>query len=188
METFWPGDSTCTPAITTCMPGCKPSATTASLPSAVATVMGCSFTVILALSSTHTAVDLPLDTLALVGSLMTCTPLRSNACGTTDTVVPSARESLASSATFTTKVRVTGSALAATSRTTPFTVVLLAHTFTSTAEPALIMTTLSSGTENTTSRGPSWAICTTGVPALTTWPGSALMAGTPPAMSATRVV
>ena len=48
--------------------------------------------------------------------------------------------------------------------------------------------TLSSGTENTTSRGPSWAIRTTGVPADTTCPTSASMAVTTPDTSATRVV
>lgn len=62
---------------------------------------------------------------------------------------------------LTAKVRVTGSALAATSRTTPCQVVLAAHTRTATELPALMAATLSSGTENTTSRGPSWAMRTT---------------------------
>ena len=48
--------------------------------------------------------------------------------------------------------------------------------------------TLSSGTENTTSRGPSCAMRTTGVPAATTCPGSASMAVTTPETSATRLV
>ena len=46
---------------------------------------------------------------------------------------------------------------------------------------------MSSGTANTTSRGPSCAMRTTGVPAATTWPGSASMAVTTPDTSATSV-
>ena len=42
-----------------------------------------------------------------------------------------------------------------------------------TAEPTGTRASLSSGTANTTSRGPSWAMRTTGVPAATTWPASA---------------
>jgi hypothetical protein len=107
---------------------------------------------------------------ALVGSLMTCTPLRSSACGTTDTVAPNAsvfgkRHLDAKRARH--RVRAGGH----------FTHHALeymfgAHTRTSTPEPTLIMETLSSGTANTTSRGPSWAMRTTGVPAATTCPTS----------------
>ena len=54
--TFCPGESTCTPVATTCMPGVRPEATTASLPSAVAICTTCELTVLVAGSYTHTAV------------------------------------------------------------------------------------------------------------------------------------
>ena len=81
IDTFWPGDSTCTPAATTSMPGARPEAMTASLPSAVATCTGCERTVRLAGSSTQTALPLPSWRRALVGSLSTGAPTRESASG-----------------------------------------------------------------------------------------------------------
>ena len=72
--TFCPGESTCTPVATTCMPGVRPEATTASLPSAVAICTTCELTVLVAGSYTHTAVACPSWRNALVGSLMAATP------------------------------------------------------------------------------------------------------------------
>ncbi|OQC04132.1 MAG: hypothetical protein BWX79_02549 [Alphaproteobacteria bacterium ADurb.Bin100] len=57
-----------------------------------------------------------------------------------------------------------------------------------TAEPTGTRASLSSGTANTTSRGPSWAMRTTGVPAATTWPASASTAVTTPDTSASNWV
>src|SRR6185295_13350049 len=57
--TCWPGDSTCTPAVTTTCPGARPPATTTVLPSAPATWIGCALTTITPLSflsTNHTAV------------------------------------------------------------------------------------------------------------------------------------
>lgn len=99
--TFWPGESTCTPAVTTSVPGATPPAITASLPSAVATCTGCDFTVIEPLSSTHTAVPPPSCRKALVGSLSTGAPLCDSACGRAYTVAPSGGELAASMLTFT---------------------------------------------------------------------------------------
>ena len=92
---------------------------------------------------------------------------------------------------LTRKVRVTGSAAAAISR-------IVAGTGSRVAAPeshlnadpgcaasAWTSATLSSGTENTTSRGPSCARRSTGVPAATTMPGSASTAVITPAASAT---
>src|SRR5687768_11008136 len=144
MVTFWPADSTCTPAETTCMPGCSPAATTASLPSAVATWIGCDFSVMVDLSSTQNAVPCPSLRSALVGSLMTGAPAMPSALGDTYTVAPSGGVAAASSETFTAYVRVTGSALAATSRILPASVVLSVQERTETSEPGLRATTLSS--------------------------------------------
>jgi hypothetical protein len=81
MVTFCPGESTCTPAATTIMPGAMPEAMTASLPSAVATCTGCERTVMLGLSSTHTAEPLPSWRSALVGSFITAVLAWASACG-----------------------------------------------------------------------------------------------------------
>src|SRR6185369_11924484 len=124
MVTFWPGDSTCTPAETTSIPGCRPAEMTASLPSAVAISTGCDDTVMVDLSRTQTAVPCPSLRSALVGSLITGVPAKLNARGDTYTVAPSAGVAEASSDTLTGKVRVTGSALADTSRTLPASVTL----------------------------------------------------------------
>ena len=189
MVTFWPGDSTCTPALTTSMPGRSPDAMTASLPSAVAICTVCDFTVMLGLSSTHTALAWPSRHRALVGSLITgcpCAPLKPF--GTTDTVAPSGGGGVAfCSASLTKNVRVAGSALAATSRTVALSTAAwlsCAQPRTLATMPSLMPLTLSSGTEKTTSRGPSAAMRTTGAPAATTCPGSASIAVTMPATSA----
>jgi hypothetical protein len=187
-ETFCPGDSTCTPADTMVMPGCRPAAITASLPSAVATSTGCSFTVMVLRSSSQTAEPCPSWRSALVGILITCAPAWLRACGATVMVAPSGGCAPGSSETFTGYVRVAGSALAATSRMRPMSEPLLAHWRTATWVPARSAATLSSGTENTTSRGPSAAMRTTGVPAVTTWPTSASTAVITPETSATSVV
>src|SRR6185369_5750793 len=100
MVTFWPGDSTCTPADTTSIPGRRPDATTASLPSAVAISIGCNATVMVDLSSTQTAVPCPSLRNALVGSLITGVPAWLNACGDTLTVAPNAGAAAASSDTL----------------------------------------------------------------------------------------
>ena len=85
-------------------------------------------------------------------------------------------------------MRVTASALAATSRTLPSISLPSDQPRTATAEPGLTSAARSSGTENTTSRAPSCAMRTTGVPAVTTWPGSASIAVMMPGTSATSVV
>jgi hypothetical protein len=95
MVTFWPGESTWTPADTTFWPGCSPLAITASLPSAVAICTGCDRTVMVAVSSTHTAEPLPSWRSALVGSLMTPAVACAGTAGTTYTVAPSGRASRA---------------------------------------------------------------------------------------------
>ena len=76
MVTFCPGESTWTPADTTRMPGVSPPAMTAALPSAVAICTGWERTVMVASSSTHTAVASPSLRKALVGSLMAGVPAR----------------------------------------------------------------------------------------------------------------
>jgi hypothetical protein len=77
------------------------------------------FTVMLAGSSTQTAVACPSWRSALVGSLMTCTPAWPSGAGVhVDRGAQRGRIARASD-TLTGKVRVTGSALAATSRTLP---------------------------------------------------------------------
>ena len=148
----------------------------------------CDLTVLVAGSYTHTAVDWPSCRSALVGSLMAAMPAWLSALGVAYTVAPSAGASAASIATLTWKVRVAASALAATSRTRPVSVLPPDQPRTATSEPVVICATLSSGTANTTSRGPSCAMRTTGAPADTTWPGSASIPVTTPDTSATSVV
>ena len=139
-------------------------------------------------SYTHTAVPWPCWRSAVVGSVMAGMPTWLSTCGVTYTVAPNAGAVAASMPTLMAKVRVTGSALAATSRTRPCSGAPPAQARTPTAWPTCICATLSSGTANTTSRAPSWAMRTTGVPAATTWPGSASMAVTTPATSASSRV
>ncbi|MNT54738.1 hypothetical protein D3C72_1919200 [compost metagenome] len=170
------------------MPGVRPAATTASLPSAVAICTTCDLMVLLAASYTQTAVDWPSWRRALVGSLMAAMPAWLSALGVTYTVEPSAGASAPSMDTLIWNVRVAASALAATSRTRPVRLAPPDQPRTATSEPCVICATLSSGTANTTSRGPSWAMRTTGVPADTTWPGSASIPVTTPDTSATSVV
>ena len=81
-----------------------------------------------------------------------------SALGVTYTVEPKAGASARSMATLTWKVRVAASALAATSRTLPANVLPLAQPRTATSGRGAMAATLSSGTANTTSRAPSWAI------------------------------
>ena len=99
------------------MPGTNPSVITASLPSAVTTRTACERTVPVSGSYTHTAVVAPSWRNAVVGSLMAGKPARLSAAGVTCTVAPRGGAWAASMLALTAKVRVTGSALAATSRT-----------------------------------------------------------------------
>jgi hypothetical protein len=188
--TFCPGVSTCTPAVTTTSPWPRPCEMTASLPSAPATATGCRRTVMVPASTSHTAVR-PLSSFrADSGSLAT-----PDTCGKSTTTVMvwprlTVSEAWLPRSAFTRNVRVTGSAAAAISRTcsgSQSTAAPQARALKALGKPAnaRIWATLSSGTENTTSRGPFCATRTTVAPAATTMPGSASTAVTTPATSLT---
>ena len=106
----------------------------------------------------------------------------------TVTVLPSTGSASLGRAALTTKVRVTLSALADTSRTWASKLLPSCHRRTATKLPAFKVANLSSATENTTSRGPSSAKRTTGCPAATTCPADVSMAVITPAPSACSCV
>ena len=165
---------------------------TASLPSAPAICTARELTVMAWLSTSHTLLRPCSSRKADSGSLVTPGVCGSSTC--TAAVCPR-RMPLAAAlpmSALTRKVRVTGSAAAEISRivagsgspVAPHRRTLKCPGF---VASALINPTLSSGTANTTSRGPSCARRSTGVPAAATMPGSSSTAVTTPLASASRV-
>jgi len=98
---FLPRTQTCTPALTTCLPGAGPWLTTASSAAAAGITTGCDRTVPGAGSNTLTVQPCASCFNLLLGNLINTRPFVDKACGNTVSVDPSAGSWMPLSATLT---------------------------------------------------------------------------------------
>ena len=119
-RTFWPGCSAWTPAVTTISPPSSPPEIATVAGSKRRTSTGCSDTVRFAGSTTQTAGWRSISVSALAGMSMPCADVDVHPPG--DGRAEPHRARRIGEPTLTSKVRVTGSACGATSRTRPFAV------------------------------------------------------------------